>query len=220
MIKSLPEKIMEDNKKLFIKELESIKREGVVSLIIWLEKTDFFKAPASSKYHLDQTGGLCQHSLNVLRLAREFRGTLFLEPDNIFNYNSITITCLLHDLCKIDYYITKQVWDKEYKDKTNQWRQIEQWTIDEKQPLGHGEKSAILANKYINLTTEELVAIRWHLGSFDGGTQFSYPSGIPFRASLDKYPLLKLLIIADLGATLIETKEESKEKQIAINKLF
>ena len=216
MIKSLPEKLMEDNKKLFAKELKSTKRKGVEELLEWLEKTDFFKAPASAKYHLDQTGGLCQHSLNVLRLGREFNKSMDLKITD----ENIIISCLLHDLCKIDYYTTKQVWDKEHKDKTNQWRQIEQWAIDEKQPLGHGEKSAILAYKYVNLKTEELVAIRWHLGAFEGGTQFSYPSGMPFKKSLDTYPLLKLLIIADLGATLIETKDEKKEEQIEINKLF
>lgn len=216
MIKSLPEKLMEDNKKLFAKELKKTQRGGIDSLLKWLEKTDFFLAPASSKHHLDLKGGLCQHSLNVLRLAREFNKTINLEADQ----DSVVMVCLLHDLCKINYYKTKQVWDKEWKDKTNQWRQTEEWGIEELQPLGHGEKSAILANKYIDLTTEELIAIRWHLGAFEGGTQFSYPTGIPFRKSLDLFPLLKLLIIADLGATLIETKEESKDEQVEINKLF
>lgn len=50
----------------------SIGRNGRTALLYWLEnETDFFTAPASSKNHLAQPGGLTIHSLNVWRRLRE-----------------------------------------------------------------------------------------------------------------------------------------------------
>ena len=52
----------------FIYLLKNTKRENIDKLIEWLEKeTDFFSAPASTKYHLNYEGGLLVHSLNVFR---------------------------------------------------------------------------------------------------------------------------------------------------------
>ena len=42
-----------------------IKRDGSDNLLDWLITTDFFTAPASSKFHSAYEGGLCEHSINV-----------------------------------------------------------------------------------------------------------------------------------------------------------
>ena len=45
---------------------EKITRPGADALLNYLEnKSDFFTAPASARYHLACEGGLCEHSLNV-----------------------------------------------------------------------------------------------------------------------------------------------------------
>jgi hypothetical protein len=72
-------------------------------------------------------------------------------------------------------------------------------------PLGHGEKSVILAVRYLTLSVSEMAAIRWHMGFSDQGVHSFYPSGSPFRESMDKYPLLKLLQLADAQAELYES---------------
>jgi len=191
----------EENWKQIKKELSSIPRHGMDKLITYLEGCDFKTAPASTKFHLCIEGGLMEHSLNVLRFGRLINKELKLDESD----ESIVITTLLHDLCKVNYYVKTLVLDKEWKDKTNQWRKIPGWKVEDQIPLGHGEKSLALAVRYIPLTTAEMIAIRWHLGGFEAGIHFNYPSGFPFRQSLDKYPLVKLVAIADQMADFYES---------------
>ena len=87
------------NKELFLEEMAKVTREGVTGMLDWLNKSDFFEAPASTKYHLSEKGGLCQHSLNVLNRLRE---ELFAEYGEECPYTeeTVVIVALLHDLCK------------------------------------------------------------------------------------------------------------------------
>lgn len=191
----------EDNWKKIKAELSKLPRPGMEKLIAYLEKgCDFRTAPASTKFHLCVEGGLTEHSINVLNFGRIVNKELNLdEPDE-----SIIITTLLHDLCKVNYYVMGEEWDKEWKDKTNQWRKKSVWKVDDQIPLGHGEKSLALVIRHIPLTKAEMLAIRWHMSAFEAGTHFPYPSGFPFRQSIDKFPLVQLLIIADQIAQLHE----------------
>ena len=187
----------------FVVELLATKRDGVEKLIEFLEtKTDIKEAPASTKFHLNVKGGLVEHSLNVLRFIREAQA--IIEAPDISEEN-LTLSALLHDLCKVNYYVEGEAWDKEWKDKTNEWRKMKIWLVDDKLPLGHGEKSLILAVRYVPLKNSELAAIRWHLGGFEPGINFGYPTGYPFRSASDQYPLVKLLIIADMMAEAFES---------------
>ena len=202
MINSLPDEVKKLNKEDFLKILLSSQKEDIEQLGIYLEtETDFFEAPASSTFHNNLKGGLCLHSLNVfeagMKLNVDYK--LKLKSENII------ITCLLHDICKVNFYKEKEVWDKEWKDKTNEWRKTTVWTVEDQFPVGHGEKSIFLAQRYIELEDQEIAAIRWHMTGFDAGIHFNYPSGFPFRSSMEKYPLLKLLIIADQIAEMKES---------------
>lgn len=156
-------------------------------LIRWLKTTDFFIAPASTKYHGNYEGGLVEHSLNVFYLLNE-------NPDS-FHYDVGTIVkvALLHDLCKIDLY------KKDYRNvKVNGvWEQVPFYKAEDDFPYGHGEKSVYLAQKYIDLTDEEAMAIRWHMGGFDQSVQ----SGYNISNVFEKYPLALELHIADMRAT-------------------
>lgn len=185
---------MNENKKEFIDLLKSTEVEGIVDLINYLEKdTDFFIAPASTKYHLSFPGGLLQHSLNVYKILKEEL------KDNIYSDRTIKIVALLHDVCKANYYKT----DLKNVKINNEWRQVEYYTVDDQLPLGHGEKSVILISDFIYLTTEEKIAIRWHMGGFESKDNYTYVNN-----AFNKCPLAFYLHIADLKATYIMEQDK------------
>lgn len=198
---------MEKNKNRFISALQKIDRRGVNELISYLDSTDFFQAPASAKYHNSVEGGLLAHSLNVMDQAFALYPT-FEQNAIVLDKKSIALVSLLHDVCKIGYYVIGEEWDKEWKDKTNEWRKKEVYKVEEQLPIGHGEKSIFLINRHIELTIEEAAAIRWHSGAWEAGVHFFYPSGEPFRKSLERFPLLKLLMVADQLAECFESNEK------------
>lgn len=198
----LTEKDIQEQWTKFITELVSTKREGAEALIAYLEKnTDIITAPASSKYHRNTRGGLVDHSLRVMTYLRKVNESMGAK----YKDDTVVIAGLLHDLCKTNYYKITEVLDKEWKDKTDKWRKIPGYIVDEQLPLGHGEKSVIIANRFLTLTGAEMMAIRWHMSAWDAGIHFSYPSGKAYNDSADKCPLLKMLIIADLQAELYES---------------
>lgn len=186
----------EKNKAFFLELLRSTNREGIESLIEWLESTDFFVAPASTKYHGAYPGGLLQHSINVYtRLHDE----VFRNGNYAKYYDSKIIVSLLHDVCKANFYVESS---RSVKDSvTGTWSQVPCYTVDEQYPFGHGEKSVYLISKHIQLTDEEAIAIRWHMGGFDQSVKGgSYSVGYAF----EKYPLALLLHIADMKATYLD----------------
>ena len=145
---------------------EKITRPGADALLDYLEnKSDFFTAPASARYHGAYAGGLCDHSLNVYHclvdyLARERVQELYgLE----YSEESVAVVALLHDLCKVGCY--KKSFRNVKNDATGQWERVPTFTFDDPLPYGHGEKSVYIANGFIRLTREEAMAIRWHMGS-------------------------------------------------------
>lgn len=158
---ALPKEILDRNQLLFTALLrEHIKREGLEEFIAWLESTDFFTAPASTRYHSAYTGGLCEHSINV-----------FLSYEKLFSADksddclreSYTLVTLLHDICKADFYTV----ELRNRKVNNQWEKYEAFAVKDQFPMGHGEKSLYLVNKFMKLTDEEALAIRWHMGGFD-----------------------------------------------------
>ncbi len=84
------------------------------------------------------------------------------------------------------------------------------YSVDDQLPLGHGEKSLSILQDFIKLTEPEKLAIRWHMGAFEPGTHFDYPTGYAFRAEMEKYPLVALLFTADLEASSVLERENVK----------
>ena len=190
-----------ENKEIF-KELciKSIKKEGIQELLDYLEnQTDFFTAPASSRFHLACCGGLCQHSLNVYnRLLQECQNEYGNDVAEE-NLESITIVSLLHDICKADYYKA----DTRNVKENGVWKQVPYYSVDDKYPFGHSEKSIALIVQYMPLTLEEMAAINSHMGFSDVRVKGGDYSCVN---SWDKYPLGLLLHIADLKATKLDEK--------------
>lgn len=185
-----------------ISELGKIQRESAAPIISFLKSSDFFRAPASSDYHLSVAGGLAQHSWNVYSaLVPIARKHVPSAPEE-----SLIICGLLHDVCKANFYKP----DFKNKKVNGKWEQVPYFAIEDHDPLGHGEKSVIILQRFIDLTPEEALAIRWHMGAWDAET---YGQRRALNAAMDKCPLLRALILADQFATFfIETKTDSKTK--------
>ena len=148
-----------DNKEKFLELLRKTGRCGIENLIKWLENTDFFTAPASTRFHSNYEGRLCQHSLNAYEVFKKKceDNKAGLDGDNII------IAALLHDICKANYYVpsTRNV------KKDGKWIQVPYYTVEDQNPLGHGEKSCLILQTFIKLTKEELYCIRWHMGGYE-----------------------------------------------------
>jgi HD superfamily phosphohydrolase YqeK len=162
-------------------------------LLAWIESTDFYSAPASTKFHGNHEGGLLEHSLNVYDALKELVKQ-FQEIE--VSEESIAIAALFHDLCKANYYAvgTKNVKDEQ----TGQWHKEPFYKAEDQFPVGHGEKSVIILLQYMKLTDEEIYAIRWHMSGFDSAVK-----GGDFGCSkaYDMCPFAVLLHLADMEAT-------------------
>lgn len=195
---------MEDLKGKFIDICKNhIGRDGADKLLEWLEKSDFFTAPASTKYHLAKQGGLLQHSLNV-RDRLEYlchEETKFNKEFTMPSFESIAICGLLHDLCKVNLYKTEM---RNRKNEQGRWEQYPCYIHDDKLPYGHGEKSVYIASGFMKLTREEAMAIRWHMGPWQDGEK--QEAGRAF----EMYPLALLTHVADMQATFIDEKTEKE----------
>ncbi len=184
----------EELKKEFVALLESTGREGMPKLLEWLESTDFYTAPASTQFHGVYAGGLLVHSLSVFRYLQNF--TKSVEVDE----NSVKIIGLLHDVCKVNFF-TRQVRNVKIPGE-RRWEEEESYGIDDQLPMGHGEKSVYMIMKYIALTDEEALAIRWHMGGFDDAAR-AYAGGKAQSSAYRQYPVAAALSIADMYVTYI-----------------
>lgn len=198
MIKSISEEKRAELKKEFKELLFSTEREGIESLWNWLEnETDFFDAPASAAFHGDFDGGLAVHSMNVYKLLKNFTKKIGYDRED-----SLIIAGLLHDVCKANFYAKEKKNKKIFDEETGryEWIEEEYYTTDDSFPMGHGEKSVFLIMRHVQLTDDEAMAIRWHMGGYDD-TARSFLGGKAQSAAYREYPLAPALSIADMYAT-------------------
>lgn len=211
--------------------LKDVHRKGVVDLTSFLDSSDFYVAPCSTKYHLAIPCGLAQHTLNVI----ECLITLNKKYSNLYQEESVILAGLSHDLCKVNFYrefdepptdpqvryltsllakvglkmpskLNKSYVGnlidfmlKTYKKGMEIPAYTPNYIIEDKLPLGHGEKSLYLIQQYIELTWDEAVAIRWHMGAWDlAESAFQKPA---YNEAVNKSKLLTMLTIADTEAT-------------------
>lgn len=174
-----------------------INRDGIDKLLQWLESSDFYQAPASTKYHGNYAGGLLEHSINVYNNLNKLVDIYY---PNVFPKETLAIISLFHDLCKVNFYKPST---RNVKGEDGKWFAKPTFEVDEKVPLGHGEKSCILLQSFITLTLDELLAIRWHMGGFDSATKGG-EYGMSKASEIT--PLVTLLQMADMVSTLFEEK--------------
>ena len=202
--------------------LKSTNRDGIDKLIEFIRKSDFYTAPASTRFHNCHEGGLLEHSLNVydclynkVKSTDVFKKALsdsakeFWDTDEF--EKTIVIVALLHDLCKMFMYEVEMKNKKIYSDhgskKDNQgrydWESVPGYTVNDRVPYGHGEKSVMMIEQFITLTKEERFAIRWHMGFTEPKENWN-----TLNAAIRMYPLVLAVHEADLEATYVLEKEE------------
>lgn len=171
-----------------------INRDGLESLLEWLAGSDFYRAPASTRWHGAHEGGLVEHSLEVLdrlfQLNEAFGAGLSLE--------SMAISAMFHDVCKVGCYKADT---RNVKGDDGVWRKVPCYKFVEDFPFGgHGSKSVYLVQHFMALEPAEAAAINCHMGQFDA-TTYSKPSD-----AYGAYPLAFLLHVADEAATFLSDK--------------
>lgn len=181
-----------------------IKREGIDRLLDFIcsPQSDFFTAPASTRYHSAFEGGLLAHSLNVYDCLHDYMSREKVRGDFGLNCSdeTIAITALFHDLCKVNCY---RVSSRNVKDEKGVWHSVPYYEFNDTLPYGHGEKSVYMLSGYMRLTREEAFAIRYHSG-FAGAADSRTISSAMYM-----FPLTLALYIADMEATyLLESVDE------------
>ena len=178
---------------------ENIRRPGSERLLDYLlsENSDFFVAPASTKYHSAYEGGLCQHSINVYECLKAY-----CERERVkelygldISAESIAIVGLLHDICKVNIYETS--FRNAKNEQTGQWEKVPYYSFNDMLPYGHGEKSVYIISGFMRLTREEAFAIRWHMG-FSGEENKN-----TIGKALELFPRALAVNIADMEATFL-----------------
>ena len=193
-----------DYKQKFIEYYQAnIHREGADRLLEWLQTTDFFTAPASTRYHCACPAGLVMHSINVYEVMMEKH----FDPETD-SAESFALCALLHDVCKAQFY---KVSSRNVKnERTGQWEKVPYYVIEDAFPYGHGEKSVFLIERFVRLKPAEATAIRWHMGGFDDAAR---GGNFSISVAYDKYPIAVKLHLADLEATYLREKETSAVNQ-------
>lgn len=200
--------------------VKKVNRPGFEKLLKYVRTSDFYTAPASTRFHLACEGGLLQHSLNVYDCLMEKKKNPVWEPVlAAIPEESLIIVALFHDICKTKFYKkttrNQKTYDKEkvqaaenWQRKHDQagdfiWESVETYTVEDQMPLGHGEKSVMILQQYITLGIQEVFSIRWHMGFAEDQNNINNVS-----LAMEKYPLVLALFEADMEASkLLEEKQ-------------
>ncbi len=173
---------------------QNIKREGAERILDYLESTDFYTAPASTRFHGSHAGGLLVHSINVYYCLKDYLSRNRVKENYNMDYSdeTVAVVALLHDLCKVNVY--KEGF-RNVKDDNGVWQKVPTYEFDDRMPYGHGEKSVYIINGYMRLSREEAFAIRYHMG-FSGTEDKNIVGRV-----MEQFPLAFALCTADMEAT-------------------
>lgn len=192
--------------------LTQYNRPGMDKLIEYIRKSDFYTAPASTRFHSCHEGGLLEHSINVADcLLKKLDNPVWADILNEVGQESIIISALLHDICKSNFYVVELKNKKVYSDHGKKsdsngrydWETVPGYTVDDKIPYGHGEKSVMMIEEFMKLKPVERYAIRWHMGYTEPKENWNTVS-----LAIKKYPLVLAIHEADLESTYLIEEEE------------
>ena len=180
------------------------RRRGVVEVAEWLRDTDFYTAPASATHHGNKEGGLLRHSLAVATYGLELRRRIiadYPQYEDMLTEQSVLLVCLLHDVCKVNRYRAEEQTLVTHDGQVI--KQMKYKIVYDELPIGHGEKSVVLLMQHgLQLTDEEILAIRWHMGPWEVN-QLSDDAKAQYQAARSITPLLTLLQAADMLASVL-----------------
>ena len=145
---------------------EHIQRKGADKLLTWLEGSDFFTAPASTRFHGAPEERLVEHSVHVYQSLKAM-----CEAERAFNHRfempseeTGAIVGLLHDLCKVNFYSVEM---RNRKNDRGVWEKYPFYVVNDQFPYGHGVKSVFIVSSFMQPTRQESMAISWHMGGLD-----------------------------------------------------
>jgi 23S rRNA maturation-related 3'-5' exoribonuclease YhaM len=165
-----------------------IHREGIEELMESLEKSDFYVAPASTRYHDSEEHGLVKHSIKVF-------DWLMKDYGDVYDHETIAIVSLFHDVCKIGFYKIEM---RNAKNEKGNWEKVPYYTIDDQLPINHACKSVIMLQQLIKLNNDEILAICSHMGLSEPKENYNTIS----KAFTD-CPLALALHFSDMKSTYI-----------------
>ena len=175
---------------------ENIQRRGADRLLEWLDSyaSDFFTAPSSTRFHGAYEGGLVEHSLNVYECLKDYLNRPRTKELYGMDYTpeTIAVTALLHDICKVGFYAVDY---RNAKNEQGVWEKVPYYTVRDTLPYGHGEKSVYMIQSFMRLTRDEAFAIRYHMG-FSGNEDKN-----SVGRALEMFPLALAVNVADMEAT-------------------
>lgn len=175
---------------------ENIQRRGADRLLEWLDSdaSDFFTAPSSTRFHGAYEGGLVEHSLNVYESLKDYLNRPRTKELYGMDYTpeTIAVTALLHDICKVGFYAVDY---RNAKNEQGVWEKVPYYTVRDTLPYGHGEKSVYMIQSFMRLTRDEAFAIRYHMG-FSGNEDKN-----SVGRALEMFPLALAVNVADMEAT-------------------
>lgn len=151
-----------------------------------LNSCGFFTSPASTKYHGSYEGGLFEHSQHVTQILvtlTNMNGLAWNRPESPY------IVGMFHDLCKIDNY-------RHTREGNDEWEYNPDTLLK-----GHGEKSVMMLSRYLKLTMEEVLCIRYHMGAFVDQKEWS-----DYTRAVQQYDTVLWTHHADMIATHIIEK--------------
>ncbi len=170
----------------------------------WLDKTDFWTAPASTKFHGNFKGGLSIHTLMVIKqslvFAKPMLENFFASPEGekyTITAKDIFISALCHDFCKTGFYSIEY---RNTKDITGNWvKQPFYKTKSDNRNLGHGNESVLMMLEIMpSIIHNRMVieAVSRHMGFSDLSESESYN-----YSNFLMNPLVILLQTADQTAS-------------------
>lgn len=192
--------------------LTSVKRDGIDKLLAYIRKSDFYRAPASTRFHSCHDGGLLEHSMNLYEcLLSKKQNPIWAEVLREVDDESLILVALLHDLCKSYLYVPEFKNKKVYSDTGTKrdeggrfdWQAVKGYSTDDKIPYGHGEKSVMMIEEFIKLKPIERYAIRWHMGFTEPKEYWN-----TLTTAIKKYPVILAVHQADMEATYLLEEEE------------
>ena len=173
-----------------------ITRKGSQQLLDYLlsDASDFFTAPSSTRFHGSHEGGLVEHSVNVYYCLVDYLSRPRTKELYKMNYTeeSVALTALLHDICKLNYY---KIDYRNAKNAQGVWEKVPYYTVEDMLPYGHGEKSVYIISSYMRLSREETFAIRYHMGFSAEGNKNDV------GRAFEMFPMALALHVADMEAT-------------------
>lgn len=206
---------IENNKQEFINLINKIERESFKKdlFLAKMENSDFYYAPASTRYHGNFKGGLVDHCLNVYYRLINLVKLAGLE-DRVSDESCI-IVALMHDLAKRNFYSISIRNKKKYSESGKRddrdgngrydWVSVPGYVVADSSERflygNHEQTSEFMASQFIDLTVEESVAILHHMGglSFDSTKE-------DYFSIYRRYPLSLLLFEADMIAACIDER--------------